>query len=74
LTHEYRFPLPQTNPLRQKLIEQRQSDAFHSSGWMRILAETYNFDLSAYVLLDEVGEYLHSKKVFISSTIIGLPL
>lgn len=47
---------PQTDPLWQDLVEQRQSDVFHSPGWMRVLTETYNFDLSAYVLLDEAGE------------------
>ncbi len=47
---------PQTDPLWQNLVEQRQSDVFHSPGWMRVLTETYNFDLSAYVLLDEAGE------------------
>lgn len=47
---------PQTDPLWQNLIEQRRSDVFHSPGWMRVLTETYDFDLQAYVLLDEAGE------------------
>jgi len=47
---------PQTDPLWQKLVEQRPSDVFHSPGWLRVLTETYDFDLGAYVLLDETGE------------------
>ena len=49
---------PQTDPLWQKLIEQRPSDVFHSPGWMRVLTETYGFDLRACMLLDEAGEPL----------------
>jgi len=47
---------PQTDPLWQNLIERHQSDVFHSPEWMRVLAETYDFDLQAYVLLDEARE------------------
>ncbi len=47
---------PQTDPLWQNLIEQRPSDVFHSPGWLRVLTETYDFDLAAFVLLDEAGE------------------
>ena len=47
---------PRTNPLWQKLIDQHPSDAFHSPSWMRVLSDTYGFDVNAYVLLDDAGE------------------
>jgi CelD/BcsL family acetyltransferase involved in cellulose biosynthesis len=47
---------PRTDPLWQKLIEQHPSDAFHSPGWMRVLSDTYGFEVNACVLLDNAGE------------------
>jgi CelD/BcsL family acetyltransferase involved in cellulose biosynthesis len=47
---------PRTDVLWQKLVEEYKSDAFHSPGWMKVLADTYDFDLCAYVLLDDAGE------------------
>lgn len=49
---------PRTDPLWQKLVDRHPSDAFHSPGWMRVLGETYDFDVCAYLLLDEAGEPL----------------
>jgi CelD/BcsL family acetyltransferase involved in cellulose biosynthesis len=46
---------PEIDPLWQDLIEQRRSDVFHSPGWMRVLTETYDFQVQAYVVLDEAG-------------------
>ena len=47
---------PQTNPLWQQLIERYPSDAFHSPEWLRVLAETYGFDVRAYIMLNEIGQ------------------
>jgi CelD/BcsL family acetyltransferase involved in cellulose biosynthesis len=47
---------PRTDPLWQKLVDQHPSDAFHSPGWMRVLSDTYGFEVNAYVLLDNSGE------------------
>lgn len=47
---------PQTNPLWQQLVERSQSSVFHSPAWMRVLAETYGFEVGAYVTLDEARE------------------
>ncbi len=47
---------PQTDVLWQHLVERHNSDVFQSPEWMRVLAETYDFEVCAYVLLDEAGE------------------
>jgi len=47
---------PQTNPLWEELIQTHPSDAFHSPEWLRVLAETYDLEVQAYVLLDETGQ------------------
>lgn len=49
---------PRTHSLWQELVRQRRSDVFHSPEWMRVLGDTYGFDIQAYVLLDEAGESL----------------
>ncbi len=43
---------PRTNQLWQQLVGQHRSDVFHSPEWMRVLSDTYNFDVRAYVFLD----------------------
>lgn len=47
---------PQTNPLWQQLIRQRRSDAFHAPAWMRVLTDTYGFEIRAYLRLDGAGQ------------------
>lgn len=47
---------PRTNILWRKLVEKHRSDVFHSPGWMRVLGDTYPFDVCAYVLLDDAGQ------------------
>jgi CelD/BcsL family acetyltransferase involved in cellulose biosynthesis len=47
---------PRTDIHWQKLVEQHQSDAFHSPAWMRVLGDTYDFEVNALVLLDNSGE------------------
>jgi CelD/BcsL family acetyltransferase involved in cellulose biosynthesis len=47
---------PRTDVLWRKLVEEHESDAFHSPGWLRALGDTYDFDVRAYVLVDEAGQ------------------
>ncbi len=47
---------PRVDPLWQRLVNCKESDVFHSPGWMTVLANTYGFDTRAYLLLDEFGE------------------
>lgn len=47
---------PRTDPLWQRLVDQHQSSAFHSPGWIRVLTETYGFEVGAQVVLDGAGE------------------
>ena len=47
---------PSQDPSWQQLVTQQASTVFHSPEWMRVLQETYQFDIGAYVLLDEAGE------------------
>lgn len=46
---------PQTDPRWQHLIIDQPSCVFHSPAWLRVLADTYPFEVSAYLLLDERG-------------------
>jgi CelD/BcsL family acetyltransferase involved in cellulose biosynthesis len=47
---------PQTDLRWRRLVERHKSDVFHAPEWMRVLARTYDFDIQALVVLDEVGE------------------
>ena len=47
---------PTVDPLWLKLVTQQKSDVFHSPGWLKVLQETYNFDLRALVLTEANGE------------------
>lgn len=47
---------PRTDPIWQRLVEQYRSDIFHSPAWLRVLAETYNWEACAHVMLDGAGE------------------
>ena len=44
---------PHTDPRWRKLVEHQRSDVFHSPAWMRVLAETYDFDLRAQILMEQ---------------------
>jgi len=46
---------PSQDPIWQQLVTQQASTVFHSPEWIRVLQETYPFDIGAYVLLDEAG-------------------
>src|SRR5947209_5259481 len=47
---------PRTDPRWQRLVDRRPSSAFQSPAWTRVLAETYELDVRAIVLLDECGQ------------------
>jgi CelD/BcsL family acetyltransferase involved in cellulose biosynthesis len=46
---------PITDPLWLQLVTDLRSDVFHSPEWMQVLADTYGFQVQAYVLADEAG-------------------
>lgn len=43
---------PQSDPLWQEVINQHESDIFHSPQWFRVLADTYDFDIRAQVVVN----------------------
>lgn len=47
---------PGTDPRWADLVADRATDVFHSPGWLRALATTYGFDVTAAVLLDDGGK------------------
>jgi len=47
---------PQTSLFWQKLVEQHKSDVFHSPAWIKVLNDTYNFNVQALVTVDQAGE------------------
>lgn len=46
---------PLTDPLWLTLIQEQRSSVFHTPEWMRVLTDTYGFDIRAYLLLNENG-------------------
>lgn len=47
---------PRTSPLWQTLVVKTQSSVFHSPSWIQVLTDTYGWEASAYVIVDEAGE------------------
>jgi CelD/BcsL family acetyltransferase involved in cellulose biosynthesis len=47
---------PRHDPLWQTLIDQYDSDVFHSPAWMNVLTDTYGMEPAAYVQLDDSGK------------------
>lgn len=47
---------PTTDALWHRLVDHTDSSVFHSPRWMRVLADSYGFDLRALVAVDESGE------------------
>lgn len=43
---------PETSPLWSQLVRRVDSDVFHSPAWMRVIRETYGFEIAALVMLD----------------------
>jgi CelD/BcsL family acetyltransferase involved in cellulose biosynthesis len=48
--------VPHTDPLWEQLVNKRHSDVFHSPAWLRVLVDTYGFDVRANVLVNDAGE------------------
>ncbi len=47
---------PRNDQLWQRLVEQAPSGVFHSPSWIQVLTDTYGWQASAYVILDDRGE------------------
>jgi CelD/BcsL family acetyltransferase involved in cellulose biosynthesis len=47
---------PREDPRWLNLVTRTASSVFHSPSWMRVLADTYGWQPSSYILLDEQGE------------------
>lgn len=47
---------PRSDPLWRRLVEGPESDVFHSPAWLRVLADTYDLEMQASVVLDGEGE------------------
>ncbi len=44
---------PLTSPLWLELVTAFDSDIFHSPDWLQVLSETYEFEVQAYVVVDD---------------------
>jgi CelD/BcsL family acetyltransferase involved in cellulose biosynthesis len=47
---------PRTDRLWWELVNRASSSVFHSPAWIRVLADTYSWQPSAYVVVDDQGE------------------
>ena len=47
---------PRIDPIWRTLVERTTSSVFHSPTWIQVLTDTYGWDASAYVVLDDRGE------------------
>jgi len=47
---------PRVDPIWQTLAERAASSVFHSPSWIQVLTDTYGWQASAYVVLDDRGE------------------
>ena len=47
---------PRVDPIWQTLADRGGSSVFHSPSWIQVLTETYGWQASAYVVLDDRGE------------------
>src|SRR5437762_10906420 len=46
---------PRDDERWQHLVDRFPSDVFHAPAWMRVLRDTYGFDLRAHLVLDHEG-------------------
>jgi CelD/BcsL family acetyltransferase involved in cellulose biosynthesis len=69
---------PQIDPLWEQLVKARRSDVFHSPAWIRVLTNTYGFDIRANLLLDDADQpvagmaYMHLSDP-LGERIVSLP-
>jgi len=47
---------PTSDPLWQRLVDRDESSVFHSPEWIRVLRETYGFEICAHVVVDRIDE------------------
>lgn len=47
---------PRTDPLWSQLVHQAPSSVFHSPAWIQVLSDTYSWQPSAYIVVDDQGE------------------
>ena len=47
---------PRTDSVWQTLLDRYGGDVFHSPAWIRVLADTYGFDVDTLVVVDDAGE------------------
>src|SRR5205807_1755249 len=47
---------PRVDPIWQTLAERSASSVFHSPSWIQVLTDTYGWQASAYIVLDDRGE------------------
>jgi CelD/BcsL family acetyltransferase involved in cellulose biosynthesis len=47
---------PRTDSVWSRLVERSASSVFHSPSWIQVLSDTYGWEPSAYVVLDDRGE------------------
>lgn len=47
---------PRIDPLWKNLVGRTRSSVFHSPDWLMVLTDTYGFEVSAYVVVDETGD------------------
>jgi len=47
---------PRTDPLWKNLVGRTRSSVFHSPAWLMVLTDTFGFEVSAYVVVDEMGD------------------
>lgn len=66
------------HPYWECLLNQYETDVFHSPGWLNSLTQTYGFDVHAYILLDEEDKavagipYVEVKDM-LDSRVVSLP-
>jgi CelD/BcsL family acetyltransferase involved in cellulose biosynthesis len=46
---------PLVDPLWQQLVDRPGGSVFHSAEWLRVLADTYGFEVAALIALDDAG-------------------
>ena len=47
---------PRTDPVWQLLVDRTPSSVFHSPAWIQVLTDTYGWEASAFVVLDDRGD------------------
>ena len=62
---------PRTDSLWCQLVQQAPSSVFHSPEWMKVLSETYQWEPSANIVLDEHGQPQAGIPFFRISDILG---